>query len=125
METTTVPTWAVYLVSIGTLVLAFLGVLLASWLTRRTAKELESRSRREEVMRTLRWAAELAAAKEPGLAQLGVAELAALSRSNLLDDDQKVFIDAALETVVDEQAERIDQLEATGSEVEIIEDLDR
>ncbi|MFT4297523.1 MAG: hypothetical protein QM582_19140 [Micropruina sp.] len=122
MDTTTLPTWAVYVISFGSPVLAFLGVLLGSWLTRRTAKELESRSRREETMRTLRWAAELAASDRPNLAQLGVAELVSLGESDLLDESQKVFIDAALESVVQELAEEIDEIEAAGNEADAVEE---
>lgn len=124
MEATTLPLWAVYAVSFGTPVLAFLGVLLGSWLTRRSAQDLETRSKREETMRTLRWAAELAASEKPGLADLGVAELVALSQSDLLDDSQKVFIDAALEAVIVDPAEEIEEIEAAGDEVEVVEELD-
>ncbi|MDN5770124.1 MAG: hypothetical protein L0H26_10365 [Microlunatus sp.] len=124
MGTTTLPTWAVYAVSFGTPILAFLGVLFGSWLTRRSARELETRSKREETMRTLRWGAELAASDKPGLADLGVAELVALSQSDLLDDSQKVFIDAALEAVVADPAEEIDEIEAAGDDVEVVEDPD-
>lgn len=124
MGTTTLPTWAVYVISFGSPLLAFLGVLVGSWLTRRTAKELESRSRREETMRTLRWAAELAASDKPNMAQLGVAELVALAESDLLDDSQKVFVDAALESVVQEVAEEIDEIEAAGNEADAVEESD-
>jgi hypothetical protein len=39
-------------VSFGTPVAAFLGVLLAQWITRKGATELETRSRREELRGT-------------------------------------------------------------------------
>ena len=122
MGTTTLPVWAVYAVSFGTPVLAFLGVLLGSWLTRRSATELETRSKREETMRTLRWAAELAASDKDDLAQLGVAELRALLDSDLLDESQKVFIDAALESVIQEPVEEIEEIEAAGDDVDVVED---
>lgn len=48
---TTLPTWAVYAVSLGTPAAAFLSVLVAQWITRTGARELETRSRREETMR--------------------------------------------------------------------------
>lgn len=124
MDTTTLPTWAVFAVSFGSPVLAFLGVLLASWLTRRTAEELETRSKREETMRTLRWAAELSASDQPNLAQLGVAELVALAESDLLDDSQKVFIDAALESAIHTLTDTIDEIEAAGDQADVIEDPD-
>lgn len=116
------PAWAIYVTSIGSPVLAFLGVLLAQWLTRRSATELEQRSKREEVMRTLRWAAELAVTDKEGTSQLGVAELHALAESDLLDDKQKLFVDAALESVIYEVTEQIDEIEATGGDADVVED---
>lgn len=75
---TTVPTWAAIAVSIGTPILTFLGVLLAQWIARKGSKELETRSRREEVMRNVRWAAELAVDEDQTKANLGVSQLNAL-----------------------------------------------
>lgn len=123
MSTTTLPTWAVYAISFGSPALAFLGVLFASWLTRRSARELETRSKREETMRTLRWAAELAASEQENVALLGVAELRALAESDLLDESQKLFIDAALESVIHDATEEIEDIEAAGDEADVIEDL--
>lgn len=94
----------------------------AQWLTRRGATELEQRSKREEVMRTLRWAAELAVTDNDGTAQLGVAELNALAASDLLDDKQKLFIDAALESVIHDVTEQIDEIETAGGSADVVED---
>jgi hypothetical protein len=44
----------------------------------------EVRSKREETMRTMRWAAELSAQADGRLANLGVAELAALLESEAM-----------------------------------------
>ena len=82
---TTLPTWAVFAVSFGTPVFTFMGVLLAQFFTRKGARELEQRSRREETMRNLRWAAELAVREDDRMADLGVAQLEALLDSDLLD----------------------------------------
>ena len=57
---TQLPTWAVYAVALGTPILAFLGAIIGHVITRRGAKEQEQRSRREKLMKTLQWAAELA-----------------------------------------------------------------
>lgn len=119
MHTTTLPSWAVYAVSIGTPVLAFVAAWLGSFFARRTAKELERRSKREETMRTLRWAAELATSEKEAIAGLGVAELNALAESDLLDEGQKLFIDAALETVVQDVAEEIAEIEAAGDQADV------
>jgi hypothetical protein len=66
-------------------------------------------------MRNLRWAAELAVSTDERLAE-GVAELNALTESNLLDEDEKLFIDAALESVVQEPVEEIEE-SGEGTEV--------
>jgi hypothetical protein len=114
---TILPTWAVYLLSFGSPVLTFAGVMIAQRIVRRGALELEIRSRREEVMRNLRWAAELAVSDEEAHARLGVAELEALGRSDMLDDHQQLFIDAALEAVVRIPAREIEQL---GEDVQVV-----
>jgi hypothetical protein len=77
---TTLPTWAVYAVAIGTPILAFLGVVVGHVLLRRTANELDVWRRREETMRMLRWASEQAASSEPAKARMGIAALDALRR---------------------------------------------
>jgi hypothetical protein len=102
------PTWVAYLAGIGTPVAAFLGGLIGQLVTRKGARELEHRSRREQVMQALRWAAELAASDDEAKARLGVRQLRALADSNLSDPDVQLFVDAALETVVEELADEVD-----------------
>ena len=85
VDVITLPLWAVFAVSFGSPALAFAGVLVAQWIGRRTARELEIRSRREETMRTLRWAAELAIDDDAARSRLGSSQLATLGRSALLD----------------------------------------
>ena len=76
------PTWAAYVAAIGPAIGAFVGVLVAQLITRRGAKELEKRSRREQVMRTLQCKTPLHWAMAGGiLAPLLVAVLAAVCRS--------------------------------------------
>jgi hypothetical protein len=53
--TTEMPTWAVYAVSIGSPALAFLGAMIGHLVARRTAKEVETRSRREQLIKMLQW----------------------------------------------------------------------
>ena len=113
------PLWAVYIAGIATPVLAFLGAIVGGWWTRSSAKEQGDRSRHEEVMRTLRWAAELAVSADARLAELGVAELNALTESALLAEDEKLFIDAALESVVEEP---VAEIEESGEATEVIVD---
>lgn len=113
------PLWAVFAVSFGSPLLAFLGVLLAQVIGRKGAKELEIRSKREETLRTMRWAAELSASKEDRLADLGVAELEALLGSDLLEESEKTFVEAALTAVYVDPEEQLDELGAEGETVEV------
>jgi hypothetical protein len=110
---TSVPIWVAVLVAVVTPVLTFLGVLWAQHLGRQASRELEARSRREEVMRNVRWASELSVDSGPR-AQLGVAQLKALGASRLADDDVQVLIDAALQAVVSWSTHRIDAAEKGG-----------
>lgn len=72
---------------------------------------MERRSKREETLRTLRWAAELAVSERNDQKRLGVAQLYALEESRLLDADEQGFIDAAFAATYDE---RVEELELTG-----------
>ena len=121
---TTLPTWAVWVISIGTPVLAFVGVVLGQVVTRRGERELEFRSKREEVMRILRWAAELAVSDDQAHSRLGVAELGALLHSELLDEEEKDFVQAALTAVVRVPVEQIEQIEQLGEDVKVIAESD-
>lgn len=106
--------WAL---SFGSPALAFAGVVIGQAVTRRGARELEFRSKREEVMRILRWAAELAVSEDQAHSRLGVAELGALLQSELLDEEEKDFVQAALTAVVRVPVEQIEQL---GEDVTVI-----
>ena len=112
------PLWALFAVAFGSPILAFLGVLLAQVMTRKSATELEARSKREETMRILRWAAELAVSLDDRMADLGVAQLGALLRSDLLDDSEKVFVEVALDAVYEDPEAVLNQL---GEDAEVIQ----
>ena len=71
------------------------------YLSRRAARDLEMRSKREEVIRTLRWAAELAVSADAAEARLGVEEIRALLDSRMLTASELGFADAALRTVIE------------------------
>jgi hypothetical protein len=102
------PTWVAYLAGIGTPVGAFIGGAIGQLVARKGARELEHRSRREEVMQALRWAAELAAGVDQAKARLGIRQLRALADSNLSDPEVQVFVDAALEAVVEDLADEVE-----------------
>jgi hypothetical protein len=114
---TSLPTWAVWLLSFGspalTAVVAYAGVRI----THRGNRELEVRSRREEVMRNLRWAAELAVEHDVRKARLGNRELQALLSSNLLAPAEVDFVYAALDAALDVPVQAIEQ---AGDDVEVI-----
>lgn len=120
---TTLPTWAVYAVSLGTPIFTFLGVLLAQFIARIGAREMEARSRREEVMRNLRWAAELAVSEADGMADLGVAQLTALLESDLLDESEKVFVEAALDPVYEGPEAELDGLGEGADVVQYVKEV--
>ncbi|MDQ6740154.1 MAG: hypothetical protein M3021_07260, partial [Actinomycetota bacterium] len=107
---TSFPTWAVWTLSFGSPALTFVGVLIGQSVTRRGATELEKRSKREEIMRILRWAAELAVSDDQAQARLGVAQLGALLKSDMLDEKEKDFVQAALTAVVRVPIQEIEQL---------------
>jgi len=117
----TLPTWAAYMAGIGPPVGAFLGVVVTNRFTRKGQTELETRSKREEVMRNLRWAAELAVSEDEDQAKLGTTELIALGRSDLLDQKEQLFVDAALEATVRDPAADLDEL---GEDTEVVEIVD-
>ena len=69
-------------------------------------------------MRSLRWAAVLAVSSDERMADLGVAQLAALLESDLLDVREKGFVVAALDAVYQDPGAEIEDL---GQEVEVVE----
>jgi hypothetical protein len=103
---TSLPTWAVFVISIGTPVMSFVGVVVATGFGRKGAAELEARSRREELLRMVRWAAEMAVSAEPLRSKVGVRQLIAIAH-HTHDSDQQHVIDAALDAVVGEPGDII------------------
>ena len=112
------PIWAVYVVSLGTPLAAFAGVVLGHVLLRRGANELDVWRRREETMRMLRWASELAASPHRASARMGVAALAALSTSELLQEPDQNLVDAVIDSLLEQPVGEIDQ---AGGDVEVVE----
>lgn len=94
-----VPTWAVLALGFFSPVAALLGVLIGHRVSRRGAFELDRRSKREESMRTLRWASELAFADDGRTRHLGAAALRALETSPWLHSEDQGFLDDVLEAL--------------------------
>jgi hypothetical protein len=83
--------------------LAFIGALAGHLLGRRSAVELERWRHREETMRLMRWAVELAVSDQKSRARAGLTTLTALLDSPMLDPDDVDFmfaIAAEVETAV-------------------------
>lgn len=116
------PTWAVYVVSFGTPLSALFGVVLAQVLQRKGAAELDTWRRREETMRMLRWASEQAASGEPAAARMGVAALAALGSSELLQEADQDLVDAVIDSLIEEPVEEIEMVDG---DVDVVEVDDR
>lgn len=114
---TSLPTWAVWILSFGSPALTAAVALVGQRISRRGTQELESRSKREEVMRNLRWAAELAVSGDVRKARLGNRELKALLASKLLSPTEVDFIYAALDAALDVPVHEIEQ---AAGEVEIV-----
>ncbi len=72
-------------------------------------------------MRTLRWAAELAVSNDARKSRLGVQELHALRKSDLLSSVEEDFVDAALEVTIKPARQAIID---SGEEAEVIFELD-
>lgn len=96
------PIWLSILLAVLTLV----GVLGSAFFLRKTgresrtsAEELDRRGKREETMRTLRWAAERAVSKEDRESRLGIAALDSLGGSAWLEPDDQNLIDAVVASV--------------------------
>lgn len=77
---------------VATPLLAFVGALLGDRWTRKSAIELDRWRKREETMRMLRWACELATESDPRRQFAGLAALEALLDSPLLDVEDERFV---------------------------------
>jgi hypothetical protein len=72
--------------------LAFLAVLLGHRVTRTSARELDRWRKREETMRLLRWATDLAVDAESAQASIGIAILEELLVAPILDEDDQALV---------------------------------
>lgn len=89
--------------------------------TERAATDRERQDRRAQAMEAYRWAAELAVSDEPDTAEVGVDQLAALLRSDLLDDDLKILVAAALESAIKAPLEAIEVAQVNGEQLRVFE----
>ncbi len=104
-----IPGWLSIVLAAATPVLAFAGVLLGHWWTRRSERELDAWRHREETMRLLRWAVERAGA-DPAESRAGLATLGALQSSELLQPEDLDLVVAVTDALLEEPTEAYDAL---------------
>jgi hypothetical protein len=98
----------------GAPVLAFAGSWLGARGSRRASLELDRWRRREETMRLLRWAAELALERDERRAGVGIAAMDALQGSELLQDEDLDLVETIAQSLVDETEAQFDHDTSTG-----------
>jgi hypothetical protein len=107
----------VWMLSLSIPLGALLGVIITVLVTRKNAREANQAAAHEELMRTLRWAAELAVSSDDAEARLGVLELERLGADPDLRPGEQELIDAALRA-----AAYADQLavQSAGPDAEVV-----
>jgi len=103
-----VETDAAVVVATAAPVLAFAGSWLGVRGNRRASLELDRWRRREETMRLLRWAVELALDSDERRAGVGIAALDALQESELLQDEDLDLVETVAQSLVDETEAQYD-----------------
>ena len=115
-----IPAGLAVIVLVGTPLLAFAGVFIGHLVTRRGARELEKWRRREEAMRTARWAAEQAVSGNEATQRMGIAALDALEGSELLQAEDRAFVEAVTDAVLAPSEEQVGEAMAVEDvEVEV------
>ena len=85
------------------------------------ADDAERRDRRDRAVEIYQWAAELAVSADPARAQVGVDALTGLLDGNLLDEDTKLLVEAALATASSVPLRAIEAALDDGSEVRVVQ----
>jgi len=92
-------------VAVATPVLSFAGSWLGGWLNRRSARELDRWRRREETMRLLRWASEMAVDSDERRALVGMSAMAALTTSEMLQPEDLSMVGLVADAVLERRVE--------------------
>jgi hypothetical protein len=129
------PWWLTLVVGL----IALVGAIFSAVLVRRTGKEsnviaqldqlnsrieameLDKWRRREETMRMLRWASEKAVDQAEKARYLGIAALTALGVSELLQKEDRAFIESVMDAVIQEPVAEYHEVEGV-AEVEVVQD---
>ncbi len=93
------PLWLGAAAALGIPLLAFAGSVAGQVLSRRDARDLDVRWQREETMRLLRWAAELAS-EQGARGVVGIATLEALTDSALVQRADEPIVAAIFASVI-------------------------
>lgn len=112
-----VPSWFAILLAVAGPVLIVLGGFVGHRLARRGSLELDERAKREELLRTIRWAAEHVT-KGPDEARVAIAMLGAVGRSALLQEGDQAFIDAIVDAHIAEPVEEYHRVADSAKEDE-------
>lgn len=104
-----ISTWTAVVVAVVTPLLAFAGSLLGSWWARRSALELDRWRRREETMRLLRWAVELATERAQDKRKAGITAINALSDSELLQREDRELVAAVTRSLLPDSIQAYDE----------------
>jgi hypothetical protein len=115
------PLWIVGVIAVGSPVVTAALTVRGQNVSRGGVKEQEVEAKREEVMTTLRWAAELAVSEDVRRARLGIQELKALQNSSLIGAVESEFIIAALDAALEVPVIAIEQAEG---DVEVVAKAD-
>ncbi|WP_249381794.1 hypothetical protein [Actinotalea sp. K2] len=87
-------------VVVGTPLLSFVAVMLGHWVVRRGDEERDVWRRREETLRTLRWAVETATSDHPVRAEAGLATLGELLDAEILQPADAPMVGTVAEVVL-------------------------
>jgi hypothetical protein len=120
------PTWAVWVLAFGTMVLGPAVSGVAAWFSRQAAKNVDVAARRTEHGLNFRWAVAEITSQDQKKRLAGIATLTAMLQSNLLEDEEKAVLTSVgrvlLQPLLPEPKERQGVLPAarpTRSDVEL------
>jgi hypothetical protein len=111
------PLWVVGVIAAGSPVVTATLTIRGQNLSWGSAREQENEATRDQVMTTLRWAAELAVSDDVRKARLGIQELKALQNSSMIGTVEREFIIAALDAALEVPVLAIEQ---AGGDVEVV-----
>ena len=120
------PTWAVWVLAFGTMVLGPAVAGVAAWFSRQAARNVDVAARRTEHGLNFRWAVGEITSHDEKKRLAGIATLTAMLQSNVLEDEEKAVLTSVgkvlLRPLVPEPAEHHGVLPAarpTRSDVEL------